>query len=150
MSLKTKVLKGLFFIGLLAVTPVSAHHVFSAEYDANKPVKLHGTLTKISWINPHSWIYIEAKDASGNLVNWTIEFGSPNQLSRRGFKKADLQVGVTLDIFAYLSKSKSDVAIAHNVKLPDGREFYVGGDGAGVPDAKAGTSGAAASAKTAE
>ena len=98
----------------------------------------------MNWINPHSWINVEVKEDGGKVVNWVFEFGSPSQLTRRGFKKTDLVVGTEIDIFGYLSKSKPNVAIAHNVKLQDGREFYVGGDGTGAPDPKAGITGKAA------
>jgi len=138
MNSRSGLIRSVVLGALIALAfPAWAHHVFSAEYDADKPVKIKGTLTKVNWVNPHSWIDVEVKDESGKVVKWTIEFGSPNQLTRRGFKKSDLTVGAILDISGYLNKSKADVAIAQNVKLPDGREFYVGADGTGAPEPKA-------------
>ncbi len=134
---KLNLLKILTLTGLtISALSAYAHHVFSAEYDAEKPVRLTGTLTKIQWVNPHSWIYVDVKDSNGTVSQWTIEFGSPIQLTRRGLKKNDLTIGHAVDIAGFLSKSKADVAIANTVKLIDGREFYVGGEGAGIPEVK--------------
>ena len=82
-------------VGLLvAAAPVSAHHAFAAEFDSTKPVKLRGSVTKMEWINPHSWIHIDVKNADGTVTNWMIECGSPNTLFRRGFTKDSLPSGV--------------------------------------------------------
>jgi hypothetical protein len=78
---------------LLAAVPVLAHHAFAAEFDATRPVKLRGTVTKMEWINPHSWIYIDVKGPDGKVVNWMVEAGAPNALLRRGFTKGSLPEG---------------------------------------------------------
>jgi hypothetical protein len=70
--------------------PVMAHHAFSSEFDANRPVKLEGTVTKMEWVNPHSWIHIDVKNPDGTVSNWAIEGGTPNTLLRRGLRKTDL------------------------------------------------------------
>src|SRR5215469_6707026 len=72
------------------------HHSFAAEFDQNKPVKLKGTITKMDWVNPHSWIYIDVKDADGKVTNWMIEGGSPNTLLRRGVRRDALPPGTEI------------------------------------------------------
>jgi Family of unknown function (DUF6152) len=76
-----------------ASLPAEAHHAFAAEYDADKPFELTGTLTKIEWVNPHSWIYIDVKTPDGKVTSWQFEFGAPNALVRRGLHKSDLPIG---------------------------------------------------------
>ena len=78
---------------LLAAVPVLAHHSFAAEFDAKKPVKLSGTVTKMEWINPHAWIYIDVKNTDGTVTNWMVEAGAPNALLRRGWTKNSLLPG---------------------------------------------------------
>ena len=89
---------------LLTVKPVSAHHAFAAEFDAKKPVKLRGTVTKMEWINPHAWIHIDVKKEDGSGVDeWMIEAGTPNTLLRRGFTKDSLKVGTEILVDGYQS-----------------------------------------------
>jgi uncharacterized protein DUF6152 len=118
---------------LLSGAQVWAHHAFSAEFDADKPVKLHGTVVKMEWINPHSWIYLQVKDPSGKVVDWAIETGAPNAMFRRGFTKNSLPPGVEVVVEGFQSKDGAMRANGRNVTLPDGRILFVGSSGTGAP-----------------
>lgn len=119
---------------LLAAPPIFAHHAFSAEYDANRPITLKGSLTRVEWTNPHGWIYVDVKDDSGKPVNWAIEFGSPNAMLRRGLRKTDFPDGIEVVIKGYRAKNGTPTINGTSVKLPDGRNLLVGSSGTGAPD----------------
>ena len=122
---------------LCAAVPAIAHHAFSAEFDANQPVTLRGTVTKIEMVNPHGWIHIDVKGPDGKVINWAIETGGPNALARRGVKKDFLPIGMEVIVTGYRAKDMSYTAAGDNVKFPDGRNFSVGGSaGEGFPGAK--------------
>jgi uncharacterized protein DUF6152 len=127
-AVKTTILGGLAIVlGFLAPgVPVFAHHSFAAEFDGNKQVTLTGVVTKVDWVNPHAYIYVDVKGDDGAVVNWAIETGAPNVLYRQGWRKDDLKTGdiVTLEVF--LAKDGSHTAAARNVKLPDGRNVFAG------------------------
>ena len=118
---------------LLTATPVLAHHAFSAEFDADRPMQLQGTVTKTEWINPHSWIHIEVEAADGTLQSWAIECGAPNALIRRGLNKNSVPVGTELVVDGYGAKDGSNTANARDITLPDGSQFYAGSSGTGAP-----------------
>ena len=121
--------------GLLwGAVPARAHHAFAAEFDANAPVKLSGTVSKIEMINPHAWIHINVKKADGTMEEWMIEAGTPNALMRRGFNKDRLKVGMQVVVDGFQSKDQSNRANGRNVTFPDGTKLFVGSDNTGAPD----------------
>jgi len=111
---------------LVAAAPVAAHHSFAAEFDEKAPITLKGTLSKMEWLNPHTWIYVDVKQPDGKVVTWAIEGAAPNGLIRRGLRKADFPIGSELSIEGYRAKNGSPTANAKNVTFPDGRNFYLG------------------------
>jgi Family of unknown function (DUF6152) len=118
---------------LMGFGSLLAHHAFSAEFDANKPIKLQGTVTKTEWINPHSWIHVAVKGKDGKVVSWAIECGAPNSLIRRGLNKTSIPAGTELVIDGFQAKDGSSTANARDITLPDGQKFFVGSSGTGAP-----------------
>ena len=112
---------------------VKAHHAFSAEFDARKPVKFQGTVTKVEWINPHTWIHIDVKQADGTVERWMIEGGNPHNLFRRGFSKDTLKAGMEIVVDGYQAKDGSRRANGRDLTLPDGRTLFLGSSGTGAP-----------------
>ena len=111
----------------------SAHHAFAAEFDANKPVNFKGTITKMEWVNPHSWLHVAVAQPDGTVVNWSIEAGTPNVLFRRGFTRDTLKAGTDVVVDGYQAKDGSNRANGRNLTLPDGRQLFLGSSGTGAP-----------------
>jgi hypothetical protein len=130
-----KCLAGALLLGALSLVgaDLRAHHSFSAEFDAKKPVTLTGTVTRMKWVNPHAWLYIDVKDKKGKVTNWALEFGLPGSLYRRGWRQKDLPVGATVTVTGYLARDGSPTANAATVALPDGRKLFAGSSGTGAP-----------------
>ena len=114
--------------------PAFAHHAFAAEFDSKRPVKLRGTVTKMEWINPHAWIYIDVKQADNSTVEWMIEAGSPNTLLRRGLTKDSLKPGTEILVDGYQSKDGSLRANGRDVTLPNGQTLFLGSSSPDAPD----------------
>lgn len=122
---------------LLASVPVVAHHAFSAEFDADKPIKMRGTVSKVEWINPHTWIHVDVKGSSGAAETWMVEGGTPNTLFRRGVNKDSLKIGTEIVIDGYQAKDGSRRANGRDLTLPNGQKLFLGsaGGGEGAPPA---------------
>jgi Family of unknown function (DUF6152) len=112
---------------LAAAAPMWAHHAFAAEFDAQKPVKLRGTVVKVEFINPHSWIHMDVKDADGKVTRWMVEGGSPNALFRRGVNKDALPQGTEIMVDGYQAKDGSNRANGRDITFADGKKLFVGG-----------------------
>src|SRR6202165_3838729 len=133
MKMQTKLSVSLAALGLLlAVKPVSAHHAFAADFDAKKPVKLRGTVTKMEWINPHAWIHVDVKKPDGTVDEWMIEAGTPNTLLRRGFTRDSLKTGTEVLVDGYQSKDGSLRANGRDLTLTNGQTLFLGSN---EPDA---------------
>jgi len=108
----------------LGALPVLAHHSFAAEYDDTKPVKFSGVVTKVEWMNPHIWFYVDEKTADGSVTHWAISGGAPGQLMRRGITKDVIQPGMTISVEGFRAKDGSDNANGTKVVFPDGRQVF--------------------------
>jgi hypothetical protein len=113
-------------LGLLAAAPVWAHHSFAAEYDSKQLITLKGVITKVEWTNPHIYIYIDVKDANGEVTNWSLEGYPPNTLKRTGFSRDNLRIGDEITITAYKAKDGTNTGAGREVTLPDGTKKFAG------------------------
>ena len=129
-----RTLAGAFVVALISCAHAAwAHHAAAAKYDENKPITLKGTVTKLEWLNPHVYFYIDVKDSSGKTVNWAVETAPPNVLYRRGWTKESLKVGDIVTVEGYLPREDG----LHHVNgrtatLADGRRIF-SGSGDGLP-----------------
>jgi hypothetical protein len=113
-------------VGLvLAAVPLRAHHAFAAEFDQSKPIKVQGSVTKWELTNPHSWIYIDVKDAD-KTVTWMIEGASPNNLYRLGLTKESLPIGSVITVEGYQAKDGSTRAVGRDIVFANGKKFFLG------------------------
>ena len=111
---------------LCAALPASAHHSFAAEYDAQKPIKITGTVTKVEWMNPHIWFYVDVTDENGKVTTWGFSGGPPGMLMRRGINKDVLKIGDTIIVEGFRAKDNSNNASGGNVTFADGRKVFAG------------------------
>ena len=118
---------------VLAGMPLAAHHAFSAEFNANAPVKLQGPITKVELINPHAWIHMKVTRPDGRVEEWAIEGGTPNTLQRRGITRDSIAVGTVIVVTGYQAKDGTLRANGRNITFPDGRTLFLGSSGTGAP-----------------
>ena len=126
------VLAGVAILAFSAGTAV-AHHSFAAQYDANKPITLKGTVSKVEWTNPHARFYVDVRDENGTVTNWNLELASPNVLVRNGWSRKSLNVGDEIVVEGSLAKDGSKMANARVVRLADGRRVFAGSSGGDAP-----------------
>jgi uncharacterized protein DUF6152 len=134
--MRTKFVAAIAALALsLAVTAVSlsAHHAFAAEFDANKPLTLKGTVTKMEWVNPHVWLHMDVKMPDGTVENWAFEAGTPSVLFRRGFTRKSLLPGTVVVIDGYRAKDGARRANGRDITFEDGRKLFMGSSGTGAP-----------------
>jgi Family of unknown function (DUF6152) len=120
--------------GLALPVGVQAHHAFAAEFDASKPFKIRGTVVKMEWINPHTWLHLDVKRPDGKIERWMIEGGPPNALYRRGFTKTSIPEGAELVVEGFRAKDGSLRGNGRELTFADGRRLFVGSSGTGAPN----------------
>ena len=120
-------------LAVLGAPAAIAHHAFTAEFDGTKPVMLQGVVTRMDWVNPHSWIYIDVPQPDGSVQRWEVEAGAPNAMFRRGWNKNSIPVGTEIVVDGYRAKNGKNIANGRNVTFPDGRKMFVGSSGTGAP-----------------
>ena len=118
---------------VLTARPGWTHHSFAAEFDANQPITLQGTVTKMEWINPHAWIHIDVKKPDGTVEQWMIEGGTPNTLLRRGFTRDSVKPGTQIVVQGFRAKNGSLRANGRDLTLPNGQKLFLGSSGTGAP-----------------
>lgn len=135
--MKTKLVLSIAALAISAAMPLFAHHSFAAEYDSNKKLTLTGTVVKVDWMNPHIWIYIDAKDDKGSPIRWQCEGGPPNTLSRNGWTKDALKPGDMVTVEGFAAKDGTHTLNSRSVVLPDGRKVFAGTADDGAPKTSA-------------
>ena len=126
-------------VSLLTGVPAWAHHAFAAEFDADRPIKFKGTVTKMEWINPHAWIHVDVTGEDGKVTPWMIEAAAPNALLRRGWTKASLPAGTEILIEGFQAKDGANRGNGSVITFTDGKKLFVGssaGDPGAAPGAK--------------
>ena len=132
--MKTLLACGIVAAAIAIASPaLRAHHAFAAEFDAAQPITLRGTVTRVEWINPHTWIHITVKAADGKSTEWMIEGGTPNTLLRRGVDKNSIPAGTEIIVDGYRAKNGSNRANGRDLTLPNGKKLFVGSSGTGAP-----------------
>jgi len=112
---------------------VGGHHSFAAEFDANQPITLAGTVARVDLVNPHAWLYVDVTDKAGKVERWNVEMGAPNGLIRRGVTKQTVPIGTSVTVEGFRAKDGSRTVNGRNVKLSDGRNLFTGSSGTGAP-----------------
>lgn len=116
---------------------VFSHHAFSSEFDANRPFRVQGMITKVEWINPHSWVHVDVKEEDGTVVPWMMEGGTPNSLLRAGLTRKLLTPGTEIIVRGYQSKDPDCIpkcrGSGRDITFADGRQLFMGSSGTGAP-----------------
>jgi hypothetical protein len=128
MTVKVKVSLVAVVAVLLSAMPISAHHSFAAEFSMDKPIEMTGTVTKLSWINPHCYVELDVKDASGSVQHWNFEFGAPMALKKAGMRESMLPIGQQVTIDGYAGKDRSNLGWVKRFTFPDGRVIRISRD----------------------
>ena len=115
--MSSRYVAGILFLFLLFASSADAHHNFRAEFDINSPFTVTGTVTRVEWTNPHTWFYLDVKDANGTVVNWALEMGSPNALMRAGWKRTSMNAGDAVSVDGYKSWERANTGNARSVVL---------------------------------
>ncbi|MGQ9427323.1 DUF6152 family protein [Gilvimarinus sp. F26214L] len=139
MKIKIAAIAGMIATGLIGgLSQVNAHHAFAAEFDADAPVLLRGQVTKVQFINPHSWVHIVVEEEDGSKTDWMVEGGTPNTLLRNGINRNSLAVGTDVIVRGYQSKDKvcepKCKANGRDITLANGEKVFMGSSGTGAPD----------------
>ena len=124
---------GVAVLLVATAVPVSAHHAFAAEFDASSPIELTGTVVRMEWVNPHTWIHIDVTQPDGSQERWMIEGGPPTSLLRRGITKDDLLAGAEVFVEGFQAKDGSQKANGRDVTFSDGSKLFLGSSGTGAP-----------------
>jgi hypothetical protein len=130
--MKSKMPTAILTMLLLTAMPLLAHHAFNQEFDGNKPIKLTGTVKRMEWINPHSWIHLDVKGPDGKITEWMIEGGSPNALIRAGFTTASLPSGTEIIVQAFQAKDGTNKACGVDLTFTNGKRLFLGGSAPGA------------------
>ena len=118
---------------ILLNTQTNGHHAFSSEFDIDRPIRLRGTITRMEWVNPHTWIHLEVTNDDGSTTVWMVEGGTPNTLLRRGLARDTILPGTYIVVDGYQSKDRSARANGRDITFEDGRKFFMGSSGTGAP-----------------
>jgi hypothetical protein len=127
MSLRSSVLF-LSSVFLMSIPLLAHHSSFASEYDDSKPIRVTGVVTKVEWVNPHIWFFVDEKDDTGKIIYWSFTGGAPVQLLRRGITKDKIQPGMTITVDGFRARDGSENGFGGKITFPDGQTLFTGND----------------------